>query len=273
MFSKSQPQTATDLAWQNRRKLSPQAPKPAATVASAQASQAELDEQELAMRVKDLTAANMVRPALIDASEVKLARKKFQNAAGVLKAIEAMADMRLAWLNQRDGINSKTVLTPAQKESAATFFRTHSDKPDWAPAPAPVAPPVPVKPAQIPDRPNLTTVLLGNILEELRAIHVLLESMPAQAAQPAADSFKDFIADSLVMSYDDKGQPTYKLKGPAFSKHGVRIWPEVLGIVGIDADTLKPGPNPIKPRNVRALMEVDAEDGQSKMKKVVGLAE
>jgi hypothetical protein len=47
------------------------------------------------------------------------------------------------------------------------------------------------------------------------------------------------------MSYDDNGQPVYKAKGGQYSKFGVRIWPEVLPVLGVNPATLKPGPNPV----------------------------
>lgn len=265
-------------------------PQPRPTVASAQADQSKLDAQRLAERVKELTQPNIVRPALIDPAEVELARQKFKTDIAVLAAIEAMADIRLSWLNIREGLKPIVVLTPGQKESAMNFFTTHPDKP-VAPvvAPAPVAAPTaPAAPAQpqrplTPDSGLLLRIAKAAeesaktqvaILMELKGIRTLIESRPVgQAAPTATDTFKDFVADCIVMSYDDNGKATFKAKGPAFSKHGVRVWPEVLPIIGADPDALKPGPNPFGPKTVRALMEVSEEDGELKMKKVVGLVE
>lgn len=74
-----------------------------------------------------------------------------------------------------------------------------------------------------------------------------------------------FEAVTLLMSYDDNGQPVYKVKGGQYMKFGVRVWPEVLPALGVEAASLKPGPNPVSLR-VRALM------GEHGPRKVIGLA-
>ena len=81
--------------------------------------------------------------------------------------------------------------------------------------------------------------------------------------------------DTLVASTDDNGKPVYKVKGGKYAKHGVRVWPEVLPVLGIKADELKPGPNPYS-ATVRVLLKkyTDEETGQEKLtpQKVIGLA-
>ncbi len=87
---------------------------------------------------------------------------------------------------------------------------------------------------------------------------------PASAGSPAADEYILFDAAILLMSYDDNGQPVYKAKGGQYMKFGVRIWPEVLPLLGVDPAALKPGPNPVSLR-VRALM------GEHGPRKIIGL--
>ncbi len=74
-----------------------------------------------------------------------------------------------------------------------------------------------------------------------------------------------FEAVTLLMSYDDNGQPVYKVKGGPYMKFGVRVWPEVLPTLSVDPATLKPGPNSVNLK-VRALL------GEHGPRKVIGLA-
>lgn len=76
----------------------------------------------------------------------------------------------------------------------------------------------------------------------------------------------DFQAESIVVTTGDDGQPCYKIKGFPFVKFGVRVWPEVLPALGIDAAALKPGPNAFSAL-VRAVLN---EEG--KPRKVIGPA-
>jgi hypothetical protein len=87
---------------------------------------------------------------------------------------------------------------------------------------------------------------------------------PAAAAQ-AAGSTVTFEGTSLILSYDDNGEATYKLKGGQYMKFGVRIWPETLPDLKIDPDKLKPGPNQVKLKVVALL-------GENGPRKVIGLA-
>jgi hypothetical protein len=66
---------------------------------------------------------------------------------------------------------------------------------------------------------------------------------------------------------DDGERKTFRVRGGAFRKWGVFIWPEVLERdFGIDSDGIKPGLHPFKYR-VRILMDGD------KPKKVVGIVQ
>lgn len=113
---------------------------------------------------------------------------------------------------------------------------------------------------------------LSERLDQIEAdISALREGLLAAANQAvpsnpaAAGDTVVFDAVTLLMSYDDNGQPVYKAKGGPYMKFGVRIWPEVLPALGVDPSTLKPGPNPVN-LHVRALM------GEHGPRKVIGLA-
>ncbi len=109
-------------------------------------------------------------------------------------------------------------------------------------------------------------------LDQIEAeITALREGLAAAAnpttsasSAPAGESVV-FDAVTLLMSYDDNGQPVYKVKGGPYMKFGVRVWPEVLPALGVDPASLKPGPNQVNLR-VRALM------GEHGPRKVIGLA-
>ncbi len=110
---------------------------------------------------------------------------------------------------------------------------------------------------------------LDSIEEDLASIR---EGLAAAAAHPAAAQAIPaasgetvvFEAVNLILSYDDAGNPVYKVKGGNYMKFGVRVWPEVLPALGIDPAVLKPGPNPIK-------IKVTAIMGESGPRKVIGL--
>lgn len=134
------------------------------------------------------------------------------------------------------------------------------------------------------DETILTAIrdLQGNVGILRGMIESLNEAIKHQPAQPAAPTstpgngtqYTTFHADTLVMTYDDSGKPSYKAKGGRFAEYGVRVWPEVLPLLHIDPASLKPGPNPIS-LEVKAELETKpGVDGQpqTKVKKVVGLA-
>lgn len=86
-------------------------------------------------------------------------------------------------------------------------------------------------------------------------------------ATPAAQAGPTvvFMAEVLTLGYDDNGKPTYKIKGGQYQKFGVRVWPEALPLLGVDAATLKPGPNAF----AKAIVALMGEKGPQK---VIGLA-
>lgn len=92
-----------------------------------------------------------------------------------------------------------------------------------------------------------------------------VETLRRAPAEPHGDEM-EIEAESLHVT-DDGEKKMFKVKGGAFKKWGVIIWPEVLeGDFGIDADAISPGHHPFKYR-VRILMDGD------KPRKVVGLAQ
>jgi hypothetical protein len=137
------------------------------------------------------------------------------------------------------------------------------------------------KPATTPSSGNqperISATELRNALQALTerldqieaSLSAVREGLTAAASQPAAGqpAGETITIDAtiLLMTYDDNGQPVYKVKGGQYMKFGIRIWPEVLPALGVDPATLKPGPNPIYLR-VRVLM------GEHGPRKVVSLA-
>lgn len=145
-----------------------------------------------------------------------------------------------------------------------------------APIPAPSTPQM-VLLQQIAEATGTTAVILSDILQSLQAsanlVETLIQSLATrQSAQPAATPAGDqpghstFVATEIIMGYTDNGEPTYKLIGAPYVKYGVKAWPEVLPLLGIDETTLHPGRNPIDPTAVKCL------NGEKWPKKVIGLA-
>lgn len=121
------------------------------------------------------------------------------------------------------------------------------------------------------------------LAEELATVRAQLETMreglKQAASQPTAapaGTFSEMMIDNIIMTTDDNGKPAYKAKGAPYQKHGVRIWDEVLPLLGIDAASLKPGPNPqSQPIPARVLMGETTRDDGTKghgPRKVIGKA-
>lgn len=115
--------------------------------------------------------------------------------------------------------------------------------------------------------------LLGLISGKLDLLMDRAESRPAAAPaangngdEAAQGNYTDFDAEAITSGTDDSGKPVYKVKGGPYGAFGVRVWPEVLPMLGVDVADLKPGPNQFTAR-VRAIL---GDKGQAK--KVVGLA-
>lgn len=99
--------------------------------------------------------------------------------------------------------------------------------------------------------------LLHVEIAELRADLAQMREGLTHASQPAPitnSGTKEMVIETIIMTYDDNGKPAYKAKGAPYQSFGVRVWPEILPILGIDPATLKPGPNTIAP--IRASVEM-----------------
>lgn len=91
-------------------------------------------------------------------------------------------------------------------------------------------------------------------------------SPAAPARQNGGGEFLELDVESLHVT-DDGERKTFKVKGGAYKKWGVFIWPEVLEReFGIDSANVAPGLHPFKYR-VRILMDGD------KPRKVVGIVQ
>lgn len=134
-----------------------------------------------------------------------------------------------------------------------------------------------------PQEVQLITGLLESILHLLEEIHMTLSEpasrlapLPAApqvpvavAPPPPGAAVRDFIAESIVKATDDSGKPLFKIKGFPFVEYGVRVWPEVLPILGINPGDLHPGPNPAPAGMiVRALL---ADNGSPR--KIIGFGD
>jgi len=104
---------------------------------------------------------------------------------------------------------------------------------------------------------HMSIVDVREELADLRAeVHAMRGGLTQAATPPApVGTFGGMTIDTIVMSYDDNGKATYKAQGQPYPKHGVRIWEEVLPLLGVDPATLKPGQNPQTPAiQARVLM-------------------
>lgn len=219
------------------------------TINGIHADKLKLDEQRLADRVRDLSTATVIRPALIDPDEVDLARKKFMTPAGTLEALEKMAALRLAWLNERDGLRSDLMLSLAQKESAMKFFTTHPDLPE---RPAPVQQPgqwetvrgitPPQAPAQPPAKSDSAYALAAILAAQTKLLARIADTLDQIAANtaPAAPNYKRPFVDfakfdwatigAVITARDDDGVSAVEYNGYDFTrragtgKYGKAIW-------------------------------------------------
>ena len=87
---------------------------------------------------------------------------------------------------------------------------------------------------------------------------------PAEGPAPVGNTVV-FMAETLTYGIAEDGKPIYKIKGGQYTKFGVRVWPEALPLLGVNADALKPGPNAFS----GAVLAVMGEKGPQK---VIGLA-
>ena len=120
---------------------------------------------------------------------------------------------------------------------------------------------------------HVIALTLNDILKEIQTFKAAQQAAPPaqpaaapQPAQAAPANVRDFVAETLVMTTDDKGMPAFKVKGFPYAEFGVRVWPEVLPALGIDPANLRPGPNPLPAGLiVRAVMT-----SEGKPRKIIG---
>ncbi len=77
----------------------------------------------------------------------------------------------------------------------------------------------------------------------------------APTSAPAAPTTQSqsgltFTANVLTVEFTPKGEKAAKLKGGQWTKHGVRLWPEVAQALGYNLDNFGPGDHSIEPVNV-----------------------
>lgn len=130
---------------------------------------------------------------------------------------------------------SKELLPRTQ--AAIDWLKQNDFKPTAAPAPvatpALAAEPDPAPVAEAPTAYNGTTPAFG---------HGTPPPWPAPAAaEPAPVAGGTFPAETLAVAIDEKGNVVTKVKGGQFGRYGLRVWPEILAAVGIDANRLQAG--------------------------------
>lgn len=286
-----------------RRPAAPSTPaRPAAPAPSAQPAVTDHDNDKFETKARELLAPAADRPAVVVAPEVEAIRREYRSGQGRYDALKRLALTRLAYVDAAWGRPPRVPLTTFERTEAAEFFKAYKLEPGpqairpevrvpeaasfgpgkpAAPAPAPSTPapatPAPVKPtpAAAPSTGGMVDGMLAAMMAELKALRkdvtaLRQELAERQAAAPSTggEAFTDFLADAVKVGvYENTGEKTFKLQGPTYRKHGIRVWPEVLEQLGINGDALKFGENKLpKAIKVRALMV----DG--KPKKVTGLA-
>lgn len=113
----------------------------------------------------------------------------------------------------------------------------------------------------------------GTVAESLAAFNAAMATWTAPSASSGAVTPQAaqagptvvFMAETISYGIAEDGKPVYKVRGGQYQKFGVRVWPETLSLLGIDAGKLKPGPNAFA-KPVIALM------GEKGPRKVIGLA-
>jgi len=101
---------------------------------------------------------------------------------------------------------------------------------------------------------------------EVKTLANLVRSAPQQP-QAGETQLETVVATCIVKSYDPRGQVMLHIQGGRYSRHGARVWPEYAQALGIDADKLKPGPNPYTQR----VIIQPAQDGHAP--KAISLAQ
>lgn len=189
-------------------------------------------------------------------------------------------------------VTAATAATPAPDAPAVAVPAAVSPaQPDPVATPKPAPPSATLAPAaaQIPGHDLALLVRIARATEsqvaqtaalvaEVKALRADLAKLPTVAPAAGGDVYIEFLCDAVKVGADESsGEKTYKAQGPSYKKFGVKIWPEVLPELGIDADKLVFGENKLLAAlRVRALMGeeriVDGKTVKAQPKKVVGLA-
>ena len=115
--------------------------------------------------------------------------------------------------------------------------------------------------AEIMDELHSQRAELINIRVDLDTIRAGLTQAASQPA-PAVGPTETFLADVITFATDENGKQAYKIRGGRYSKNGVRVWDEVLPLLGIDKDLLISGRNPINPP-IMVRVEIAKRAGKS----------
>lgn len=87
-----------------------------------------------------------------------------------------------------------------------------------------------------------------NTLDELtKAIETMLHGMKQAAAATPPATFGEMEITAILKSIDKNNKINYMASGAPYTKFGVRVWDEVLPLLGIDPAALEFGNNPISP--------------------------
>lgn len=183
-----------------------------------------------------------------------------------------MTAYRVTYYNMSDGINSVIIAAknPAEAEEIARqrddllvqIKQTEyiGDKPMTTPTnPAPTATePDKITAAELRariDGIDKRLIALRERVDQIAdALDALIEGLK-HAATAGTQDFSTMIITTIIKAIDDNGKDTFKAQGEPFTKHGVRIWDEVLPSLGIiDPAALKYGRNPVEGIPARVLM-------------------
>lgn len=93
--------------------------------------------------------------------------------------------------------------------------------------------------------------LFAELRTEIAHLDAKIEAMRAglqtAATPPAVCTFGEMDITAIVKSIDKKDKINYTAIGAPYNTFGVRVWDEVLPVLGIDPEELKFGNNPITP--------------------------
>jgi hypothetical protein len=151
----------------------------------------EIGRQKFDSQARILATATILRPAIICQADVEAVLFEYTTPGGALAALNTLADVRLAWLNERDGLPVIGVtLTDAQRAEARKFFATHGDRPKEPDAPPPTATNKP-KPAP---QPTPVPVATDHQPAQLTIEYVNAEDWPLTLTIPSTATSEEIAA-------------------------------------------------------------------------------